>query len=472
MKLSTKIAYNSIVQVGGKIISTIVGLFTIALITRHLGQFGFGEYTTIFTYLSFFAIIADLGITLVTVQMISRPSKDENYILSNLFTLRLVSIVFFLAISPILIIFFPYSQAIKIGVLIATLNFLFPALNQVLVGVFQKHLRMDKVTIAEILGKIVLFIGVLAVVSFKFSLYGIILVSAISSFANFLSLYIFSRKFARIGIAYDKPIWKEIAGKSWPLAITITFNLIYLKTDTLILSLIKSQNEVGIYGAAYKIIEVLGTIPFMFAGIVLPILTSSWLKGDKEKYYAVLQKSMDAMIILSIPLIVGTQFISGKIMGFVAGQEFLSSGAPLKILIIALGSIFIGCIPAHALIAIDKQRKLIGAYIFTAISSLAGYLIFIPMYSYIGAAWVTVYSETIITLILIYLLKKYSAFIPNLSILWRSVAASFVMGISIFQLKNLNVLVLVLIGAAVYFIVLYGIGGIKKELIKDLIKRA
>lgn len=45
----------------------------------------------------------------------------------------------------------------------------------------------------------------------------------------------------------------------------------YLKTDTLILSLIKSPEEVGLYGAAYRIIDVPTTLPYMFAGIILPI---------------------------------------------------------------------------------------------------------------------------------------------------------------------------------------------------------
>jgi hypothetical protein len=54
--------------------------------TRELGQNGFGEYTTVITFLSFFAIIADLGLTLVTSQMINGKNKEEeSVILGNLF---------------------------------------------------------------------------------------------------------------------------------------------------------------------------------------------------------------------------------------------------------------------------------------------------------------------------------------------------------------------------------------------------
>ena len=54
MNLSQKILSNTIVQVAGKISSTALNLFAFALMTRELGQNGFGEYTTVITFLSFF----------------------------------------------------------------------------------------------------------------------------------------------------------------------------------------------------------------------------------------------------------------------------------------------------------------------------------------------------------------------------------------------------------------------------------
>jgi len=471
MKLSTKIAYNTIVQVGGKVISTALGLITIALITRQLGAYGFGEYTTIITYLSFFAIFADLGLTLVTVQMISAKNADENGILSNLFTLRLVTAIVFLCFAPAIIYFLPYTPSVKMGALIGVLTFLFPALNQILIGVFQKYLRMDKDVLAEVVGRVVLLAGVVLGIFLGCGLYGVMLSMAASSLVNFLLHYIFSRKFVRIRLTFSPWIWKEIITRSWPLAITITFNLIYLKTDTLILSLLKSPSDVGIYGASYKIIEVASTIPFMFAGIILPILTESWSDGDARRYKHVMQRSFDVMLLFALPLIVGTQFVARDVILLVAGPEFAASGDVLRILIIATGGIFIGCMPAHGLIAVEKQKKAIPAYIFTAISSLAGYLIFIPLYSYIGAAWVTVYSETVISLILLYQAKKYSGFLPNLGMFWKIMLATTTMAAALSLLPDLNIVLTILIGAIIYGLVLFVTGGISKEMLKDLINR-
>ncbi|MBU4205153.1 flippase [Patescibacteria group bacterium] len=391
MRLSTKIAYNTIIQIVSKVISTALALAAVAIITRQLGQTGFGEYTTVVTYLSFFAIAADLGLTLITVQMISKPDIDEDYVLGNLFGLRLVSALIFLAPAPLIAVFFPYSAAMKMGIIIASFSFLFIALNQVLVGVFQKNLRMDKVSIADIVSRVFLVVGIVIVYKFNYGLLSILLVTSLSSLVNFIFHFYFSRQFTIIKLRFDFRFWQEIMIKSWPLALTITLNLIYLKTDTLLLSIVDRQSdigilaEVGLYGAAYKVIDVLVTLPFMFAGIILPILTLSWSQGKKEEFSTVLQKSFNVMAIIAIPVSLGTQLLAKDIMTLVAGPDFSGSGKILQILILAAGMIFLGNMLAHAIIAIEKQKAVIKAYLFTAVTSVIGYLLLIPLFSFHNA---------------------------------------------------------------------------------------
>jgi O-antigen/teichoic acid export membrane protein len=472
MHLASKVAYNTIIQIISKIIAAVLGLIAVGLITRYLGQHGFGEYTTIFTFLSFFGIMADLGLTLVTVQMISKPGVDVNKIISNLFSLRLISAVVFLGLAPAIVIFFPYDPAIKIGVAIMAASFLFTALNQILVGVFQKNLRMDKVSIAEIIGRIVLVAGIFIAVKIDAGLKGIIIATVLSNVASFILHYIFSLKFVRVSLSFDMEIWKEIIRKSWPLALTIAFNLVYLKTDTLILSLFKTQAEVGIYGAAYKVIDVLITMPFMFAGIVLPIIASSWVEKNAERFKNVMQKSFDFMAILAMPIIAGTQFIGGGMMSFVAGEEFSASGPVLRILILAAGIIFVGITFTHGVIAIDKQKNVIGAYIFTGITAVAGYLIFIPKYSYFGAAWVTIYSELFIVLTSAYLVWKYSRFIPSFNVFVKSILASLIMGGGMYLMQtnyNLNLFLIILISIVIYFSALFMLRAISRREILEIL---
>ncbi len=480
MKLSTKIAYNTIIQIISKILATIIGLAVIAIITRYLGQVGFGEYTAAITFLSFFGIIADLGLTLVTIQLISKHGADQDKILGNLLALRLVSALLFLGLAPLMVLFFPYSYDVKQAVFIAAFSFLFIALNQILVGLFQKQLRMDRVSIAEVVSRLVLLAGIIVVAKTNSGLGGIMIATVISSLASFLLHLIFSFSFARIRLRFDWKYWKVILRLSWPLAITIALNLIYLKTDTLLLSIIHRKSEigiiaeVGIYGAAYKVIDVLITLPFMFSGIILPLLTKSWEKNNLKNFKQLMQKSFNLMVIFTIPMIVGTQLLASDIMTIIAGPEFSLSGPILQILIFAAGIIFVGNIFAHAVIAINKQKQIISAYLFTAVSALALYFLVIPRFSYFGAAYVTIYSEAVISIASIYMIWKYTHFVPNVSIIFKSLMASLGMLISMYFLQYLGVfslLYIIIVAVISYFIFIFIFKGLNKEDFLSLFNR-
>ncbi len=462
MNLSLKIAFNTLIQFTGKIISTILGLIAIALITRYLGQKGFGEYTTIVTFLSFFAIIADMGLTLISSQMLSQANTDKEKIISNLMSFRLVSAIILIVIAPFIVFLFPYDKTIKIGVIITSFSFVFIALNQILTGFFQYKLRTDKISLAEVIGRITLLLGVIIVWKLNLGLRGILLTTVLSSFINFVWLLKETGKFIKLKLDFDWQLWRKLIKKSWPLAVTIILNLLYLKTDTLILSLIKTPEEVGIYGAAYKVIDVLVTLPFMFAGIILPILSRLWAEKKMQQFQKTLQHSFNFMIVLALPLSFGAQIFAKKIMILIAGKNFAASGPVLKILIVASSLIFISCIFAHGVIAIDKQKKVIGAYVFVAITSLIAYIIFIPKYSYFGAAWVTVYSEFAILVASLYIVWRYTKFIPRLHLFLKSLLASLMMFGVLYYFQNINFIILFILGFTLYFISLYLLG-VKKE---------
>ncbi|MFZ4632100.1 MAG: flippase [Patescibacteria group bacterium] len=477
MSLAKKIAHNTIIQIAGKVLSTFIGLFSLALITRYLGQSGFGEYTTITTFLTFFAVIADLGLTLITVQMISGENKDENKILNNLFSLRLISALFFIGLAPLTVIFFPYSTSVKIGVLITALAFIFPALNQVLIGLFQKKLNMDRSSLAEVISRVVLLIGIVLSQKLNFGLSGILISTVASGAVSFLLHYLFALKYATVKFEFDLSLWKKIISRSWPLALTIVLNLIYLRADTLILSLFRGPEIVGLYGAAYRIIDVLTSVPFMFAGLILPILSAAWLENNHDSFKNVLQRSFDFMAIIAIPLVIGAQLLAEPLMVFIAGKDFIMAGSILKILIFSVAAIFLGTMFSHAVIAINKQKKMIIFYVFTSISSLLAYLLLIPRYSYLGAAAVTIYSEVLIAIFSAYCIFKYSSFFPKLGVFLKSLIASLVMGGFIYILPStyyskLSGLIMVLaLAILIYFLFLYLLKGIKADEIKSILKK-
>lgn len=470
MSLTRQVAHNMIYQAVGKFFSTIFGLAALAMMTRYLGQEGFGGYTTIVAFLQFFGILVDFGLTLTTVQMISEPNVDTNKITSNIFTLRFFSALVFLGLAPIVVLFFPYSPTLKIGVAIATFSFLFIALNQVFIGFFQKNLRMEKVAIAENVGRLVLIAGIAATIYLRGGLLAIMLTVVLASTANFLLNFLFSLKYVRVKFAFDWPIWKEIYRRSWPIGLSIIFNLIYLKADIIVLSLSRSQAEVGLYGASYRVLDVLTTFPMMFAGLLLPVLTAAWSGRDLEKFKRVMQKSFDFLVMIAVPIIFGTFFLGERLMSFVAGSDFALSGTILKILILAAGMIFVGTLFGHLVVAVQKQRKMIWGYALVAAICLAGYIILIPRYSFWAAAWITVFSEGAIALLTFLVVWRNTRLVPSGKTLLKSVLASLAMSIVIYLLINLNLVALIILAAAIYFGVLYLLKGYTKKTILEIFK--
>lgn len=476
MELKKKIAYNTIVQIIGKVLSTLLGVVALAMMTRYLGTEGFGEYSTIITFVSFFAMSADLGLNLITTKMISDPNeKNTDRVLSNLFSIRFFSALLLLGLAPIFILFFPYSPVIKIGVAIATLSYVFPALNQILIALFQKTLEMKKAMLAEVVGKVFLVIIIFFFIKSDEGLNGILWASVISALISFAINWLLGKKSAQIKFAFDWSVWRTILRNSWPLALTIILNLIYQKSDIVILSLFKDIKEVGLYGAAYKTTEVINTLPYMFVGIMLPLFTFNWINKNLDFFRKIAQKSFDLMVIIGIPLLVGTQFTAREVVSLIAGKDFSDGGQALQILIISTLLLFVSCVFSHLIIAIGRQKKVIGLYVFTMITSLILYFILIPRYSYLGAALVSVYSNLLILIGSYYWVKKYTGFKPKTGVIKASLLASAGMAALMLAIprslyQNYLMLILIILASIVfYFLLLYWFGGLKREDLKIIL---
>ena len=73
------LAWNTGIQLLGKVLSTILGVFIIGLLTRYLGQEGFGVYTAANAYLQIFALILDLGINVTFIALLGEHAGDKTY---------------------------------------------------------------------------------------------------------------------------------------------------------------------------------------------------------------------------------------------------------------------------------------------------------------------------------------------------------------------------------------------------------
>ncbi len=468
--LIKSIAQNTLWQVLGKVVGTILGLATIALLTRYLGSEGFGYYSTALAFMQFFGVLVDMGLYLVCLKEMAAQPENETKIFNNILTLRIVSAVILLGGGALLIFAFPYPAEVKWSAVIVAFSFLFMSLAQILTTVFQKSLKMGLVALAEVAGRAGFLLSVILFIYYQSSLTVVMWSNVVNTLIYFLILWFLIKKYVAISLAWDFSYWKTVLNQSWPIALGIAFNLVYFRADTIILSLYRPASEVGIYGAPYKILEIIVTFPHMFMGLVMPILTAAWVSQNLERFKNALQKTFDFFMILAIPMVLGSIPLSDKIMRLIAGPGFGASGQILPALMLATGIIFAGILFTYCLVILDKQKTMLKYYFSGAILSLIGYFIFIPRYSYFGAAWVTVVVELFIAVSAGLLSYKFARLKLSLNVFWKSILAALIMTGILYLMPGWPVIWLIVLGMVIYGLVMLAIKGFDKQLLGEILK--
>jgi O-antigen/teichoic acid export membrane protein len=468
MKKSKALAQNTALQIGGKMLATIFGVLTVVVLTRYLGTTGYGQLTIILSFISIFAVVVDFGLTLTTVQLISEKKADEEKLLGNLLSIRIISAVLFLSLAPVAALLFPYDEVVKIGIAVGAISYLFGTTASMLIGIFQKRLIIGRAVIAELINRALVLVGAFLAPHIGLSLEGIMWLFVIGNAAQLATTLYFSKKFVKLRFQFHLQTWKTIISRSWPIGASIFFNLIYLRGDILFLSLYRSDAEIGIYGAAYKVIDVITVVPVMYMGLILPILVTAWSAKKISTFKQTLQEAFDFFSILAIPLVFGTIALGTPVMKLIAGEAFAESGRVLAILGPAASIVFFGALFGHAIVGVNKQKPMTLGYALVAAITIAGYVLFIPEYGIWAAAWWTLIAEILITIITFIVVWRTSSFLPKMDMVFKALFSSIIMYIAIILLPELHALILVTIGSLIYFVALSALGGPKLKDAKAL----
>lgn len=443
-------------------LAVLFGIFTFVILSRHLGAAGFGELTIILGYTTIFAIVVDFGLTLTTVQMISEHGADENRLIGNLMSLRVASAITFLALAPLIALLIPqYDTAITIGIVIAAISFFFGTTSQLLVGVFQKRLIISRAVIAELVNRTLVLAGVAAAPLLGWSVHAVLWLFVAGNLLQLITVFLFARRHVVLSVKFEPAVWKKIVSRSWPIGASILCNLIYLRGDILFLSLWRGAEEIGQYGAAYKVVDVITVVPVMYMGLILPMLVAAWSEKRFKSFNKIVQEAFDFFMIIAIPFAAGTIALGVPVMELISGPEFSEAGRVLKILAPAASVLFVSSLYGHAVIGVGKQKPMVLGYLFVAIVTGIGYVAFIPRYGIWAAAWWTLIAESLIALITFLVVSRTSKYRPKLAMAARATLAAIVMFLVLELLPSWHVLILVAIGCGTYYVALAALGGPK-----------
>lgn len=470
MSLTKKILSNTAIHAIGKFGASAIGLVIIGLVTRYLGTEGYGYYTTIFAYLFLFSTIGDLGLYLVTINELGRAGVDSKQLFSNVFTMRLVSGIVLMALAAGLIWLFPYPLLVKLGALVVSISVILMMVDQITVALFQQKMKTAYAALSEIGGKILILGLTILVIKNGWGFMTVLWTVVAGFLFHFLINICFARSLLKFKLAFDKEIWKRIIKKSWPVATYMIFSMIYFKADTIILSLYHPATVVGLYGAPYKILEVLIAFPAIFMGLVSPHLSRAWSEKDLSAFKKYFQKAFDGLSLIVWPMVLGTIALASPIMNLIAGPEFKDSAHALQILIVATGIIFLAHLSTFAVVALEKQKQMMKFYMAAAGLALLLYFIFIPKYSLTAAAIITVLVEFLILLSSWLMVRQEAKIKLNFNNSLKALIVAMVMFIFLSE-THLSLLVSIIIGGIIYIGGIFIAGLLNKKLISNLIPK-
>lgn len=471
MSLARKIAGNAAIQLIARISGNIIGVVVVALLTRYLGQEGFGNYSTIFAYLFFFGSLASLGLHIITISELNKKDVDVHSFYSNVYTLRFISALTLLVLGSIIVWAFPYPLIVKQGVMIISLSTFLTIVDKIHLAYYQTKLTMMRPALADVLSKALMLIGVLLSMHFKLPLLAVLWAIVISHALQYsIDLYgVLKSGMLRLHI--DLKFWKWIFFRTWPIVIAQTCTLIYFKMDVIFLSLLRpsdiAQLEVGAYGAPYKFLEVLVALVPIFMGLITPLISSAWSEKNMAVFSHRMQRAFDAVSLVTWPLVLGGIALASPIMELIA-PGFADSARILQILMIAVGIIYFTYLPNYIINAVGAQRTALKYYIIAAIGALVLYIATIPLYGVYAAAGVTVAVELTMMISLWHVIVRETHISMRLKLFFKSLLSSIVMMAVLYLLPNTHVVVLIIIGGAVYVLGVFGFKAVTRSTLAEL----
>lgn len=489
MSTANKILGNTIIQVVGRALMAVTSVVILKAISNFLSVEGYGTYTAVYEYLAFFGIAADLGLFTIGVREMGKGIRPRAFIASNIIGMRLMTAISALTLSVILAFLIPkYSGTnIPVGVAIGSLAVFLSIMHGTVSSVLQVEHKMQWATFGLVGGKIISMLWMLAVVYYYYvgtpspeAFYQLIWAGVWGNlFALIFTLY-FALKIVRFRPSFNREYWREIIVTALPYGAALVLNTIYFRIDSIMLLFMKGPHEVGLYGMPMRMLEILSVIPVYFMNSVLPVLTRA-IREKSAGVQRMMQLSFDFLFMAAAPISVGLFVLAYPVIFLISSPEFLSrlsdgyygSDVAMQILVFAMFFSFLNSLFTYTLVAVNKQALLLWINGGAAVLNIGLNFFLIPNWGFRGAAFNTVFTEVFILIISWIVTRKFLSFKLHFGVFFKSLFASLVMGGVVWNLKeptyqlwglqNLNVLLLVAIGALVYGLLLLALGAIPRE---------
>jgi O-antigen/teichoic acid export membrane protein len=383
-------------------------LVTYPYITRTIGAEGLGLVGYIEYVSGFIITIVAFGIPFYGVREAAKLQNDPQklqLLFRQLFSIQLLISCLGLLIFLGIVTFGKQDISLQLLIL-GCANILLPAFvaEWYMQGTEAFRFTTIRSIVLRTVGLIAIFLFVVSKEDYVYYYLIIILVQAAVAISN---LY----KIGYNNIGFHFSGYKQHLKPLWHFFLTASIISVYVFFDVIILGWFTDEKLVGYYTLAIKLVKLSLLLVLSVNVILFPRISHLTVLNDIESIRSLLHKSLNFIVVLTLPIGLGFYFLAPQIVQLIAGDDFVSSIPLVQILsvlpfVIGLSSLFV----YQVLVPFGKEKKLLLSVFVTCICSLILHIILVQLYKEKGTAVATTLTELIMTLLVSYFSLKTFAF--------------------------------------------------------------
>jgi O-antigen/teichoic acid export membrane protein len=228
------------------------------------------------------------------------------------------------------------------------------------------------------------------------------------------------------------------------------FATLYWRIDIFMLSKLQPVEDVGFYGAAWRILELAMVVPQSLCLSLYPQISSSAL-NNLDQLNRIGRGATRYLLALSLPAAIGITLLAGPLLELLYGAAFSAASDTLSVLILTLIPYGIVRYHAYVLLGANHQRIDLTLNIVMSIINIMLNLALIPVYGHLGAAIATFISICIYGLLQYgYLAKKLPGRAAPINLPPVVLVACTMMALCVWLMRDLNLMVVILTAALTY----------------------
>jgi O-antigen/teichoic acid export membrane protein len=387
------IAANSAALAIAQTVVKVLGVGVVFVLTRAVSVEAYGRYAFAAAFAAMFLPIGDPGADFHTTRMVSRhPERASEYLGASL-ALK-TALLPLLALTSLSVAWFTGHRGESLLLVVyAVLAVWLLVMGSSYLAVLRGMRRMDYEAYFLIVTRVAavgLTLAALAVGQ------GVLAVGAIQVVANALGIPLVMFYASRVGIAPRRErlraLVRELLTGGVPFAATGLLVMIYFRVDMLMLSQMRGERSVGLYGAGTNLMFSVLIASQVLVGAVFPVIARSRSLADPEAR-SVGRRAMTLSLLMSLPFAVGACVVSGPVLALLYGHVYAAGAPALMFLMLTLPWLFVNNLVGNCLGAVGRQRVVLLVAGINLAINVGLNLVLIPRMDYAGAALATLLSE-------------------------------------------------------------------------------